>query len=112
MKSKFSQPFNGMAARFRSAAARRRAAYRGSLGGLVRPTQRPPSSNARRPANSCGLRRTQQNPLGRFQPRYELRNVMHFIERLNMFPAAETAARENAYFVDIDQISGNIGKRS
>jgi hypothetical protein len=54
----------------------------------------------------------QQNPLGRFQPRYELRNVMHFIERLNMFLAAETAARENAYFVDIDQISGNIGKRS
>jgi hypothetical protein len=37
---------------------------------------------------------------------------MHFIERLNMFLAAETAARENAYFVDIDQISGNIGKRS
>ena len=33
----------------------------------------------------------QQNPLGRFQPRYDLRNVMHFIERLNMFLAAETA---------------------
>jgi FkbH-like protein len=54
----------------------------------------------------------QQNPLGRFQPRYELRNAMHFIERLNMFLAAETAARENAYFVDIDQVSSNIGKRS
>jgi FkbH-like protein len=54
----------------------------------------------------------QQNPLGRFRPRYELRNVMHFIERLNMFLAAETAARENAYFVDIDQVSSGIGKRS
>jgi FkbH-like protein len=54
----------------------------------------------------------QQNPLGRFQPRYELRNVMHFIERLNMFLAAETAARENAYFVDIDQVSSSIGKKS
>lgn len=54
----------------------------------------------------------QQNPLGRFQPRYDLRNVMHFIERLNMFLAAETAARENAYFVDIDQVSSGIGKRS
>src|ERR1700677_4200658 len=54
----------------------------------------------------------QQNPLGRFQPRYALRNVMHFIERLNMFLAAETAARENAYFVDIDQVSSSMGKRS
>ena len=26
----------------------------------------------------------QQNPLGRFQARYDLRNVMHFIERLNI----------------------------
>ena len=54
----------------------------------------------------------QQNPLGRFQPRYELRNVMHFIERLNMCLAAETAARENAYLVDIDQVSSSIGKKS
>jgi FkbH-like protein len=54
----------------------------------------------------------QQNPLGRFQPRYELRNVMHFIERLNMFLAAEMAARENAYLLDIDQVSSSIGKKS
>lgn len=54
----------------------------------------------------------QQNPLGRFQPRYDLRNVMHFIERLNMFLAAEAARLENAYFVDCDQISASIGKKS
>ena len=54
----------------------------------------------------------QQNPLGRFQPRYALQNVMHFIERLNMFLAAEIAARENAHFVDIDQVSSGIGKKS
>jgi FkbH-like protein len=54
----------------------------------------------------------QQNPLGRFQPRYDLRNVMHFIERLNMFLAGEAARRENAYFVDIDQVSSSIGKKS
>jgi FkbH-like protein len=53
----------------------------------------------------------QQNPLGRFQPRYDLRNIMHFIERLNMFLAAEVARRENAYFVDIDQISSSLGKK-
>ena len=54
----------------------------------------------------------QQNPLGRFQPRYELRNVMHFIERLNMFLAAETAKFQNAHWVDLDQISAGIGKKS
>jgi FkbH-like protein len=53
----------------------------------------------------------QQHPLGRFQARYDLRNVMHFVERLNMFVAAETARRDNAYFVDVDQISAGIGKQ-
>jgi FkbH-like protein len=53
----------------------------------------------------------QQHPLGRFQARYDLRNVMHFIERLNMFLAAETGKRDNAYFVDVDQISAGIGKQ-
>lgn len=54
----------------------------------------------------------QQNPLGRFQPRYDLRNVMHFIERLNMFLAAEVARLENAHFVDVDQVSASIGKKA
>ncbi len=53
----------------------------------------------------------QQHPLGRFHPRYDLRNVMHFVERLNMFVAAESARRENAYFVDVDQIAAGIGKQ-
>jgi FkbH-like protein len=53
----------------------------------------------------------QQNPLGRFQPRYDLRNLVHFIERLNMFLAAQLAQRENAWFVDLDQISAGIGKK-
>jgi FkbH-like protein len=54
----------------------------------------------------------QQNQLGRFQPRYDLRNIMHFVERLNMFVAAESAKRENAYFVDVDQVSSGLGKKS
>lgn len=54
----------------------------------------------------------QQNQRGRFQPRFDLRNVMHFVERLNMFLAAQAAKRENAHFVDIDQISAGIGKQS
>jgi FkbH-like protein len=54
----------------------------------------------------------QQNPLGRLQPRYDLRNVMHFIERLNMFLASEVARHENAHFVDVDQVSSGIGKKT
>jgi FkbH-like protein len=54
----------------------------------------------------------QQNPLGRFQPRYDLRNIMHFIERLNMFLAAEVAKRAQAFFVDIDQVSSCLGKKN
>ncbi len=54
----------------------------------------------------------QQNQRGRFQPRYDLRNVMHFVERLNMFLAAEVAKLENAHFVDVDQVSASIGKKS
>jgi FkbH-like protein len=54
----------------------------------------------------------QQNPLGRFQPRYDLRNVMHFIERLNQFLAAETAKYQNAHWVDLDQVAASIGKKS
>ncbi len=54
----------------------------------------------------------QANPLGRFQPRYDLRNVMHFIERLNMFLAAEVAKLENAHFVDVDQVAASIGKKN
>lgn len=54
----------------------------------------------------------QQNQLGRLQPRYDLRNVMHFIERLNMFLASEVSKLQNAYFVDVDQISAGVGKKS
>ncbi len=54
----------------------------------------------------------QQNPLGRLQPRYDIRNIQHFMERLNMFLASELAKRENAYFVDVDQISSGIGKKA
>ena len=54
----------------------------------------------------------QQNPPGRLQPRYDVRNLMHFIERLNMFLAAEVAKLENAHFVDVDSVSSSIGKKN
>ncbi len=54
----------------------------------------------------------QQNPRGRFEPRYDLRNIVHFVERLNMFLFAQVAQHENAHFVDVDSIASNIGKKS
>jgi FkbH-like protein len=53
----------------------------------------------------------QQNPLGRFQPRYDLRNVMHFVERLNQFLAAQCASYQNVHWVDADQLTATIGKK-
>jgi FkbH-like protein len=64
------------------------------------------------PSYVLGFMVPQQNPLGRFQPRYDLRNVMHFIERLNMFVASYAAGRTNVHFVDTDQVSAGIGKRA
>lgn len=54
----------------------------------------------------------QQNPLGRLQPRYDIRNIMTFIERLNMFLDSEVTKSRNAYYVDVDQIAGGIGKKA
>ena len=54
----------------------------------------------------------QQNPLGRFQPRYDVRNLLHFVERLNLFLAAEVAKLQNAHFVDVDSVSSSIGKKN
>ncbi len=64
------------------------------------------------PTFVLGFMVPQQNPLGRLQPRYDIRNIMHFMERLNMFLASEVAKRQNAYFVDVDQISSGIGKKA
>jgi FkbH-like protein len=36
---------------------------------------------------------------------------MYFIERLNIFLAAEVAKLENAYFVDADQVAATLGKQ-
>ena len=64
------------------------------------------------PTFVLGFMVPQQNPLGRFQPRYDIRNIMHFMERLNMFLAAEVSKLENVHFIDVDQISSGIGKKA
>jgi FkbH-like protein len=48
---------------------------------------------------------------GRFQTRYDLRNVQYFVERLNQ--ELERLVREcaNAYIVDVDQLAASFGRR-
>jgi FkbH-like protein len=64
------------------------------------------------PTFVLGFMVPQQDPMARFRPRYDVRNLLHFIERLNMFLCAEIAKRENVHFIDTDQISSSIGKKS
>jgi FkbH-like protein len=53
----------------------------------------------------------QQNPNGRLMPRYDLRNICYFVERLNEHLSQEVAKYSNAYVLDIDQVSASIGRR-
>jgi len=53
----------------------------------------------------------QQNPMGRFAPRYDLRNPTYFIEQLNVHLAQEVSDLENTYLLDIDSIASSLGKK-
>lgn len=54
----------------------------------------------------------QQNTHGRLLPRYDLRNFVYFIERLNEHLSKELERYQNVYLLDIDQISATLGRRS
>jgi FkbH-like protein len=53
----------------------------------------------------------QQNPMGRLLPRYDLRNQVYFIEKLNEALAEELASYRNAFLFDFDQLVGTLGRR-
>lgn len=53
----------------------------------------------------------QANMLGRFAPRYDLRNPIYFIEELNRALYGIVDARANCNMLDLDQISGTFGRR-
>ncbi len=53
----------------------------------------------------------QQNPMGRLLPRYDLRNFVCFIEKLNESLATELEHYANAYLFDFDQIVSTFGRR-
>jgi FkbH-like protein len=53
----------------------------------------------------------QQNPMGRLMPRYDLRNPVYFVERLNAALEAELAAYDDVHLLDIDGIAAVCGRR-
>ena len=59
----------------------------------------------------CNFLVPQQNPMGRLLPRYDLRNFVYFIEKLNEALGRELQQYENAYLFDFDQIVGTYGRR-
>lgn len=66
----------------------------------------------------CGIRSyilnfltPMQAPLGRLTPRYNLRNPIYFVERLNQYLYDCVNQYSDSYMVDANAISGAIGKR-
>ncbi|MGY6164152.1 HAD-IIIC family phosphatase [Paraburkholderia strydomiana] len=59
----------------------------------------------------CNILTPQQNPLGRLLPRYDLRNLVHFVERLNMRLDEELRHYKNAWLLDIEKVSSIFGKK-
>src|SRR5205823_9964249 len=59
----------------------------------------------------CNFLVPQQNPIGRLLPRYDLRNFVYFIEKLNEALGGELQQYENAYLFDFDQIVSTYGRR-
>ena len=53
----------------------------------------------------------QQNPVGRLLPRYDLRNPVHFVERLNEAMAAELRGYASTYFFDLNEVLSTHGRR-
>jgi hypothetical protein len=54
----------------------------------------------------------QQNPMGRLLPRYDIRNLVYFIEKLNEVLEGELLSYRNAYLFDYDQVVCTYGRRS
>jgi FkbH-like protein len=51
-----------------------------------------------------------QNHLGRLLPRYDFRNSVYFIEKLNEHLDGEVSARSNCFVLDVDKISAAMGR--
>jgi FkbH-like protein len=52
-----------------------------------------------------------QNAVGRLMPRYDIRNPVYFIEKLNEELAKDLAAYKNTYFFDLNEVHCFYGRR-
>ena len=52
-----------------------------------------------------------QNPIGRLMPRYDLRNPVYFIERLNEALERELTNYSNAFLFDLNEVLAHHGRR-
>jgi FkbH-like protein len=59
----------------------------------------------------CGFPQPQQNFAGRLFDRYDLRNPVYFIERLNEALAGFLKTYNNSYFFDINEVTATFGRR-
>lgn len=53
----------------------------------------------------------QINPVGRFMPRYDLRNPQYFVEKLNETLTRSVEAGKNSFVLDIDGLVSTFGKK-
>lgn len=60
----------------------------------------------------CNFLVPQQNAMGRLLPRYDLRNMVYFVEKLNEALADELKRFRNAYLFDFNELVGTFGRRS
>ena len=63
------------------------------------------------PAFVCNALVPQMNPLGRFLPRDDLRNMVYFVEKLNEHLAHELRRFQNVYLFDVDSIVSTFGRK-
>ena len=59
----------------------------------------------------CGFITPTANCNGRFSPRYDLGNILYFVEEINRFLAGLVERYSNCYFVDTDTICATFGKK-
>ena len=60
---------------------------------------------------NLGFMLPQENLHGRLMPRYDIRNPVYFIDKLNQHLCKLIAARRNNYYVDVDKISAIFGRK-